>query len=83
MLTPCNPIQGEEYVGFGMGVYLIGPGNNTGVELIGFTGRTFGYLTSMFYIPEYNISVVVIINEDNIEFLDTTTTDLILEAIKY
>jgi hypothetical protein len=53
------------------------------VELIGYTGRTFGYLTSMFYLPDYGISVAVIINEDNVACLDAITTDLILEAVEH
>ncbi|KPK84928.1 MAG: hypothetical protein AMS27_08705 [Bacteroides sp. SM23_62_1] len=81
MLYSYSTMPGTTDVECGMGVFLIGPGNNTGVKLIGYTGRTFGYLTSMFYLPDYGISVAVIINEDNTECLDGITTDLILEAI--
>ena len=49
--------------------------------MIGYTGRTFGYLASMFCLPDYGISVAVLINEDNIVFLDVVTTNLILEAM--
>ena len=82
MLTSCCTLPGTTDVGLGMGVFLIGPSNNAGVELIGYTGRTFGYLTSLFYLPDYGISVVVIINEDNSGLLDAITTDLILEAVE-
>lgn len=82
MLTSCCTMPGTTDVRLGMGVFLIGPSNNNGLELIGYTGRTFGYLTSMFYLPDYGISVVVIINEDNSGFLDATTTDIILEAVE-
>ncbi|KPK85553.1 MAG: hypothetical protein AMS27_07005 [Bacteroides sp. SM23_62_1] len=81
MLYAYSTMPGTTDVGCGMGVFLIGPANNTGVKLIGYTGRTFGYLTSMFYLPDYDISVAVIINEDNTACLDAITTDLILEAL--
>lgn len=83
MLTSCCTMPGTTDVGCGMGVYLIGPSNNAGVELIGYTGRTFGYLTSLFYLPDYGISVTVIINEDNSACLDAITTNLILEAMNH
>ena len=83
MLTSCCTMPGTTDVGCGMGVFLMGSSNNAGVELIGYTGRTFGYLTSMFYLPDYGISVVVIINEDNTACLDAITTDLILEAVDH
>ena len=65
-----------------MGLFLISPSNNTGVELIGYTGRTFGYLTSMFYLPGNEMSIAVMINEDNSQLLDEVTTVLILEALE-
>ncbi len=37
----------------------------------------------MFYLPDYGISVAVIINEDNVACLDAITTDLILEAVEH
>ena len=83
MLTSCCTTPGTTDVGCGMGVFLLGPSNNAGVELIGYTGRTFGYLTSMFYLPDYGISVAVIINEDNSACLDVITTDLILEVVDH
>jgi len=81
MLTPCCTMPGTNDVGCGMGVFLIGPSNSTGAELIGYTGRTFGYLTTMFYLPDYGTSVVVMINEDNTACLDVITTNLTLEVI--
>ncbi len=81
MLTPCCMMPGTDDVGCGMGLFLMGPDNSTGTELIGYTGRTFGYLASMFYVPDYRISVAVLINEDNTVFLDVVTTNLILEAL--
>lgn len=81
MLYSYSTMSGTIDVEYGMGVYLIGPANNTGVKLIGYTGRTFGYLTSMFYLPDWGISVAVIINEDNTACLDAITTDLILETL--
>lgn len=83
MLTPCCTLPGTSDVGCGMGVFLIGPNNNTGVALIGYTGRTFGYLTSMFYVPDYGTSVVVIINDDDSACLDVITTDVISEVIDH
>ena len=83
MLTPCCIAPGTMDVGCGMGVFLFGPSNNAGVELIGYTGRTFGYLTSMFYLPDYCISVVVIINNDDSVCLDLITTDLIIEVVHH
>ena len=83
MLSSCCIFPGTADVGCGMGVFLFEPSNNAGVELIGYTGRTFGYLTSMFYVPDYGISVVVIINEDNTACLDAITTDLILKAMDH
>jgi D-alanyl-D-alanine carboxypeptidase len=82
MLTQVCTMPGSSGVGCGMGIFLISSNNSTGVELIGYTGRTFGYLSSMFYMPEFGISVAVLINEDNAAFLDSVTTELILSAIK-
>jgi D-alanyl-D-alanine carboxypeptidase len=81
MLTPCT-LSSTPDAACGMGVYILGPGNNAGVDLIGYTGRIFGYLTSMFYLPDYSISVVVIINDDNSICLDVITTELILKVIE-
>jgi D-alanyl-D-alanine carboxypeptidase len=81
MLTQVCTMPGSSGVGCGMGIFLISSENSTGVELIGYTGRTFGYLCSMFYVPELGISVAVLINEDNAAFLDSVTTELILTAI--
>jgi hypothetical protein len=51
--------------------------------MTGYTGRTFGYLASMFYVPEYGISVAVIINDDNALCLDAITTGLIKAALNH
>jgi CubicO group peptidase (beta-lactamase class C family) len=82
MLQPCCTMPGTTDVGCAMGLFLISPSNNTGVELIGYTGRTFGYLTSMFYLPGNEMSIAVMINEDNSQLLDEVTTVLILEALE-
>ena len=81
MLTSYGTYPGTTDVGCGLGVFLIGPGNNAGVELVGYTGRTFGYLTSMFYIPDYGFSVAVMINDDNVTCLDEITTGLIIKTL--
>ena len=81
MMNPCCCMPGTTDVGCGMGIFLIGPRNNTGTSLIGYTGRTFGYLTSMFYLPDYGISVAVLLNEDNTVCLDLITTDLVIEIL--
>jgi len=83
MLNPICTLPGTDEVSCGMGVFIIGPGNNTGMELTGYTGRTFGYLSSTFYVPEQGISVAVNINQDNKALLDAVTTNLIKEAIRY
>ena len=74
-------MPGTTEVKCGMGVFLISSENNTGVELIGYTGRTFGYLTSMFYVPDTDISVAIMINSDDAEFLDSVTSEMILAAV--
>jgi len=81
MLTSYYILPGTTDVGLGMGVYLIGHNNYIGVRLVGYTGRTFGYLASIFFVPDYNISVAVIINDDNSICLDAITTQLIIAAI--
>lgn len=82
MLTPCCVMPGTDDVGCGMGLFLLGPDNSAGTKMTGYTGRTFGYLASMFYLPDYGITVAVLINEDNSVFLDVVTTHLILEAME-
>ena len=82
MLDPCCTMPGTTDVQCAMGVFLIGPGNSTGEEMIGYTGRTFGYLTSMFFLPGSGISIAVMINDDNSQFLDEVTTTLLLEALE-
>jgi D-alanyl-D-alanine carboxypeptidase len=81
MLFSYSTLPGTTDVGCGLGVFLIGPGNSAGVELVGYTGRTFGYLTSMFYAPDYGISVAVIINDDNVTCLDEITAALIIAVL--
>ncbi|MFC1725319.1 serine hydrolase domain-containing protein [candidate division KSB1 bacterium] len=81
MLTSYATYPGTTDVGCGLGVFLIGPGNNAGVELVGYTGRTFGYLTSLFYVPDHGFSVAVMVNEDNVTCLDEITTALIIEVL--
>jgi D-alanyl-D-alanine carboxypeptidase len=83
MLTSYYILPGTSDVGLGMGVYLISPNNSAGVAMTGYTGRTFGYLASMFYVPEYGISVAVIINDDNALCLDAITTGLIKAALNH
>jgi len=82
MLDPCCPMPGTTDVQCAMGLFLIGPSNSAGVEMIGYTGRTFGYLTSMFFLPGNGMSIAVMINEDNSQLLDEVTTKLILEALE-
>jgi D-alanyl-D-alanine carboxypeptidase len=82
MLYPCCTLPGTINVGCAMGLFLFGPSNNTGVELIGYTGRTFGYLASMFFLPGNGMSIAVMINEDDSQLLDEITTTLILEALE-
>ncbi|MEN8203889.1 MAG: serine hydrolase [Bacteroidota bacterium] len=78
MLDPISIYPGSTDIRCGMGVFLISSNNSTGVELIGYTGRTFGYLASMFYIPETDASVVVLINSDDSELLDSVTSDIMV-----
>ena len=82
MLQPCCNMPGTTDVGCAMGLFLISSNNSTGVEMIGYTGRTFGYLTSMFFLPGNGMSIAVMINEDNSQLLDEVTTALILEALE-
>lgn len=82
MLDPCCTMPGTTNVVCAMGLFLISSNNSTGVEMIGYTGRTFGYLTSMFYLPGNGISIAVMINEDNAQLLDEITTTLILEVLE-
>ena len=82
MLTPYSTMPGTTDFGCGLGVFLIGPGNNAGVELVGYTGRTFGYLTSMFYAPDYGISIAVMINDNNVTCLDEITTALLVKVLE-
>ena len=82
MLDPCCPMPGTSDVACAMGLFLIGPGNSTGVEMMGYTGRTFGYLASMFYLPGNSMSIAVMINEDNTPLLYEITTALILEVLE-
>lgn len=82
MLEPCCTMPGTADVECAMGLFLIGPGNSTGVEMMGYTGRTFGYLTSMFFLPANSMSIAVMVNEDNTQLLDEITTNLILEVLE-
>jgi len=82
MLDPCCTLPGTTDVGCAMGLFLLSSNNSTGVELIGYNGRTFGYLTSMFFLPGNGMSISVMINEDNTQLLDEITTTLILEVLE-
>jgi len=81
MFSIYGTMPGNSNVGCGMGIFLVGAENDTGMELIGYTGRTFGYLSAMFYVQDHGISVAVTLNQDHVACLDAITTELILETI--
>jgi len=82
MLETYCAYPGTTDVECAMGLFRFGPGNSTGMEMMGYTGRSFGYLTSMFFLPGNGMSIAVIINEDNTELLDEVTTALILQVLE-
>lgn len=51
--------------GYGLGIIEFFPDFTGGEESIGHTGAGIGHITIMVYLPDYGVSIVVMVNDDN------------------
>jgi D-alanyl-D-alanine carboxypeptidase len=67
MLTFHRPTPVEPCTGYGLGTEEIKYG---GIEVWGHLGNHYGSLTAMLYVPEHSASISLIINENNVMFIN-------------
>ena len=66
MLTFHSPTPGEPLmIGYGLGTVKFLPVLFAGEEAIGHGGWVFGYRTAMAFFPEYDVSMSILMNENN------------------
>jgi D-alanyl-D-alanine carboxypeptidase len=65
MLTFHSPTPGESLlVGYGLGVVKFNPELFNGLEIWGHSGNAPGYAAGCFYLPEYDVSIGIMVNTD-------------------
>jgi hypothetical protein len=64
-LTFHSPTPGESLlVGYGLGVVKFNPELFNGLEIWGHSGNAPGYAAGCFYLPEYDVSIGIMVNTD-------------------
>ena len=84
MLTFHSPTPGEPgIIGYGLGTVRFAPELFAGEEAFGHSGWVFGYSTAMVYFPEYDVSISILMNENNDNCLAAIAGGLIRVVINY
>ena len=84
MLTFHSPTPGEPRItGYGLGTVRFAPELFAGEEAFGHSGWVFGYSTVMLYFTEYDVSISILLNENNEDCLVAIADGLIRVVINY
>ena len=72
MLSFHSPTPGEPLAeGYGLGVAKFNPELFNGLEIWGHSGNAPGYAAACFYLPEYGVSIGMMVNTDAGEAMAT------------
>jgi len=72
MLTFHSPTPGEPLVvGYGLGIVKFNPELFNGLEIWGHSGNAPGYAAACFYLPEYDVSIGMMVNTEAGEAMPT------------
>ena len=72
MLTFHSPTPGEPLVaGYGLGVVQFSPELFNGLEILGHSGNAPGYAAGCLYLPEYDVSIAIMVNTHGREAMFT------------
>lgn len=84
MLTFHSPTPGEpQMIGYGLGTLKFAPALVAGQEAYGHGGWVFGYSTAMAFLPDYNVSISILLNVNNDDCLSAIATGLIQVITNY
>jgi D-alanyl-D-alanine carboxypeptidase len=82
MLTFHSPTPGEPYiVAYGLGALVYPPALMGDERAIGHGGNIPGYLNAMVYLPAYEISLTVLMNDNNERCIETIPGDLVRSLV--
>ena len=84
MLTFHSPTPGEpQMIGYGLGTVKFAPELVGGQEAYGHGGWVFGYSTAMTFLPEYNVSISILLNVNNDDCLSAMANGLVQVVTDY
>jgi D-alanyl-D-alanine carboxypeptidase len=84
MLTFHSPTPGEpQMIGYGLGTLKFAPGLVAGEEAYGHGGWVFGYSTAMAFLPDYDVSIVILLNVNNEDCLAAMANGLVEAVTDY
>jgi len=82
MLTFHSPTPGEpQMIGYGLGTLKFAPELVAGEEAYGHGGWVFGYSSAMAFLPDYNVSISILLNLNNEDCLAAIASGFV-EVIK-
>ena len=82
MLTFHSPTPGEpQMIGYGLGTLKFAPELMAGEEAYGHGGWVFGYSSAMAFLPDYNVSISILLNLNNEDCLAAIASGFV-EVIK-
>ena len=70
-------------IGYGLGTVKFAPVLVAGEEAYGHGGWVFGYSTVMAFLPDYNVSIAILLNLNNDDCLTAMTNGLVEAVIDY
>ena len=84
MLTFHSPTPGEpQMIGYGLGTVKFAPVLVAGEEAYGHGGWVFGYSTVMAFLPDYNVSIAILLNLNDEDCLAAMANGLIEVVTDY
>jgi len=84
MLTFHSPTPGEpQMIGYGLGTVKFAPELVDGEEAYGHGGWVFGYSTAMAFLPDYNVSISILLNVNNDNCLAAIANGLVQVVTNY
>jgi D-alanyl-D-alanine carboxypeptidase len=84
MLTFHSPTPGEPLmISYGLGTVKFAPELVAGEEAFGHGGWVFGYSTAMAFFPEYDVSLSILLNENNDNCLLAIADSIVRVVLNY
>ena len=84
MLTFHSPTPGEpQMIGYGLGTVKFAPALVAGEEAYGHGGWVFGYSTVMIFLPDYNVSLSILLNVNDEDCLAAMANGIVEAVTDY